>query len=138
MARDDQLALAVAQNVVDIHVFFVDWFRGVAAKEDLEDGFLKHLDPGFFFIPPSGVVVPKAQMAEMFMGGHGVSPLLEIEITDVVIRCDLGDHILVSYVETQRGALPPDAANNQRLSTLLMTKAQPFKWLSVHETAISA
>lgn len=133
----EPLLEAVRQNILDVHVFFVDWFRGHVPVDALEAGFLSILEPSFFYVPPAGALVPKRGLADVFLAGHGANPNLEIAILDVVIQHELPHHLLASYREIQRGAIPPDARNNERLTTVLMTKDQPFRWLSVHETAIA-
>ncbi|MEM7568778.1 MAG: hypothetical protein AAF337_03185 [Pseudomonadota bacterium] len=131
-----ELREAIRQNIVDVHLFFMDWFAGRLAPEDLEPAFLSQLDDRFFYIPPSGALVPKAAMADMFRAMHGADPALEIDIEDVALQHAMGTHALVTYREVQRGSVLSDKAENERLTTLLITTAQPFCWLSVHETWI--
>ena len=52
----------------------------------------------------------------------------------MAIRHQLENHLLVTYTEWQTGARTYDRPRNGRLSTALMTWAEPFRWLHVHET----
>ena len=107
---------AVRNEIEELHRFFVAWFKGVADVADLESQLAARLDPETQYIT------------------HGANPDFSIAVGEVKIVRDLGDHLLATYVERQKGAKNSARANNARFTTALLTKSQPFRWLHIHET----
>lgn len=124
----------IRNEVEDVHRFFVAWFTGAAAEADLDTVFVPRLDEQVFFISPDGRRLARDGLLAMFRGAHGNNPDFRIAIRDVKILRDVGDHLVVTYTEWQKGAKTSRQSDNARFTTLLITKAQPFRWLHIHET----
>lgn len=121
-------------EIEEVHRFFVDWFNGTADRAALDLVFAPRLDNGFNIIAPDGTRTGYADLMAHFRGSHGVNSQIQIAIRDVEIRFELEHHVLATYSEWQTGAHAHDRSRNARISTLLVTRKQPFRWLHVHET----
>ena len=124
----------VRNEVEDLHRLFVAWYSGSVAPEALESDFVPRFDPGFVIVTPDGNHTAIDGLTAGFRKAHGVNPDFCITIRDVMIRHELPDHLLDTYTEWQTGARAHDRPKNARLSTVLMTRVAPFRWLHVHET----
>lgn len=124
----------VHDEIVELHNFFTSWFNGTADESHLDHRFLSRLHQDFIFIPPSGKILTAADMAAGFSQGFGSNKDLKIKIRDVSIRYQVNDYILATYSEWQYGTQRSETSENARLSTVLMQKGTPFKWLHLHET----
>jgi len=124
----------VRKEVEDLHRFFVGWFNGTVDEADLESVFVSRLDEHVLFISPDGNRMGRDGLVGMFRRAHGANPEFRIEIRDVRVLRDLGDHLLVTYSEWQKRARSSAKPDNARFTSVLLTKKQPFKWLHIHET----
>jgi len=125
---------AVRAEIEDLHRFFVDWFTGRAELSTLNTILLSALDEDLLFVSPDGHRLNRDALVEGFLAGHGTNPDFRIAIRDVEIQHDLGNHVLATYTEWQRGARMSAQSENARRTSVLMTRQAPFRWLSVHET----
>lgn len=128
------LEAAIRAEIEDLHVFFVDWFTGTAAKDQLETRFGAAMDEGVVFVSPDGARLERADLMNGFAIGHGANPDFRIAIRDVKVQREIGDLVLATYTEWQRGAARSGRADNGRFTTVLMTRDAPHRWLHVHET----
>lgn len=124
----------IRREIVDLHGFFTDWFNGTADRSKLDECFISRLHPELIFIPPEGNVLRAAQLKAGFEQSYGANPGFRIQIRDVEIRHDLGDHILATYSEWQKGAKASEHANNARLTSVVMAKGDPMTWVQLQET----
>ncbi|MEM8975133.1 MAG: hypothetical protein AAGD43_23990 [Pseudomonadota bacterium] len=124
----------VRREIVDLHVFFTDWFNGKADRSKLEERFISRLHPDLIFIPPEGTILRAAHLKAGFEHSYGANPNFRIQIRDVEIQHDLGDYILATYSEWQVGAKASKQANNARLSSVVMAKGAPMIWVHLQET----
>ena len=124
----------VRREIVELHEFFSDWFNGNTNQDQLKPRFLSRLHSDFIFIPPEGVVLDADDISNAFAQGYGTNSDFKIQIRDVTIRHEMGNHILVTYTEWQAGAKLSGYENNARFTTVLMEKGKPFKWLHLQET----
>ena len=127
----------VREEVERVHVFFVDWFNGTAAAEDLDRFLVPRFDQGMMLVSPDGSMASGSDVIAMFRTARGANTEFGIAITNVEIQHDLGSHLLVTYTEWQQGATDAAHQENARVSTLLMTKREPYKWLHVHESLLA-
>ncbi len=128
------LEAAIRTEIEDLHVFFVDWFTGAAPKEQLETRFGRAMDADVLFVSPDGVRLSCADLMTGIAEAHGANPGFRIAIRDVKMQREIGDLVLATYTEWQRGAARSGRADNGRLTTVLMTRNPPHRWLHVHET----
>ena len=124
----------VREEVERVHDFFVEWFNGTAAKGELETMLIPRLDKEMFYLTPDGTEFTHDDLIGMFRETHETNPEFRIDIRDVRILREYGDHLLVTYTEWQKGARSSNKPDNARMTTLLLRKGEPFQWLHVHET----
>lgn len=125
---------AVRDEIVEIHDIFVGWFNGTIDPKALDAQILSRMNPSMTFIPPEGVALSIAELSVGFKQAFGSNKDFRIQIRDVAIRQVLDQHIVVTYTEWQRGAANSPQVQNARISTAVLTKSQPFKWLHLQET----
>ncbi len=130
----NDLEQRVRNEIEELHRFFVAWYSGAVAPEALESDFVPRFDPGFVIVTPDGRHTAIDGLTAGFRQAHGVNPDFRIAIRDVAIRHEMADHLLATYTEWQSGARAYDRPRNARLSTVLMTRTESFRWLHVHET----
>lgn len=143
MAKIDQSLLldAVRDDVVDLHVFFDDWFRGQCkqSEEVLESRCASRLSPNFQLIYPGGRVLERKDLIAGITQAYGKSPDYKTQIRDVRLR-PMGCHgyLLANYEEWQKNALNSTPPDNGRLSSVVLriVSSEPIKleWLHLHET----
>ena len=124
----------IRTEIEDVHRFFVRWFTGTAALSELNDLFVSRLDDDMIFLSPDGHPMGREGLVGMFESAHGNNPDFRIAIRDVTVQRDLGEHVLATYTEWQRAARSSARSDNGRFTTVLLKKAQPFRWLHIHET----
>ncbi|MAI61062.1 MAG: hypothetical protein CBB87_01070 [Micavibrio sp. TMED27] len=126
----------IRREVEDIHGFFVDWFNGTASVDDIETQLIPRFDDALRFISPDGISTYKDQLILGFRQAYGSNSDFKILITDVEILHEIGDKMLISYVEWQRGKANIIGTKNGRITTALLTQGNPFRWFHVHETLL--
>lgn len=130
---DETLEIVTAE-VAALHEFFVDWFRGTAPVDSFEPRFLAPLSPDFTMIPPSGQLLERPTLVAAIRDARGGNPDIRIAVRNVAVRRVLNDHVLATYEEWQRNALPPARPDNGRISTVLFRRSPRLEWLHVQET----
>ncbi|MGK0172002.1 MAG: hypothetical protein ACI9W2_003736 [Gammaproteobacteria bacterium] len=129
-----ELLEEVRREIVDLHVFFADWFNGVAHRDQWQPRFTSRLSPNLMFMPPEGFVLGSKEISNSFAQAYGTNSSFKIQIHDVIIRHDMENHVLATYTEWQTGAKISALENNARFTTVLMEKGAPIKWLHVQQT----
>ncbi len=86
------------------------------------------------FIPPEGHRLDREHLIAGFHAGYGKNKEFRIEIRDVKLLREMGEYALATYTEWQRGAVVSTPTQNARITTAVMTRAKPFRWLHVQET----
>ena len=130
----------IEQEIIELHNLFVAWFSGSSNKKELEGKLAARFYKNTVFITTKGESVPYHQLMEMFESGYGkMSSDFKIAISNVELLQDIGEYFLVNYIEWQTTDPNPElSANyNARKTTLLLSKARPFKWLHIHETMLT-
>ncbi|MEO1017092.1 MAG: nuclear transport factor 2 family protein [Pseudomonadota bacterium] len=129
-----ELANDVRNEIVDLHRFFVGWFNGTLRPQELDSFIAPRLDDQTFYVTPDGNRLERDDLIGMLRQTHGSNPAFRIEVRDVRIRRDYGDYVLATYTEWQKGARASAQSENARMTTVLLAKTQPIKWLHIHET----
>jgi hypothetical protein len=70
----------------------------------------------------------------MMREAHGSNPDFRIAIRDVTIRHESDTQVVATYTEWQRNAMNSDNADNGRLTTVMLSRGKPLRWLHVQET----
>ena len=130
----NSLETDVRTEIEDVHRFFVRWFNGTADPRELDDLFVPRLDDDIIFLSPDGNQLGRDGLIGMFRHARGNNPDFRIDIRNVSVRRDLGEHLLVTYTEWQKSARSSALSENARFTTVLLRKAKPFRWLHIHET----
>ena len=129
-----ELEQAVCDEVEYLHRFFVDWFSGTVDEKEVDRVLVPRLDDETFYVTPDGHRLGGPDLVAMFRHAHGTNPDFRIEIRDVKIMRTFGDYLLVTYTEWQKGARASENPDNARVTTVLLERTQPFRWLHIHET----
>ena len=134
-----ELEKNIKQEIIDLHDIFVHWFTGYSNKTELEHKLSSRFFKDSIFIPPNGVTVNYNNLMMLFKNGYGQRSMdFKILISDVELLQEIGDYVLVNYVEWQTDDAYPEVTNNYnvRKTTLIISKEKPFKWLHTHETML--
>lgn len=123
----------VTKEIVELHDFFTEWFKGTVERQQLEPRFLSRLHEGFVFIPPDGQVITRELLKEIFDRGYGTNNYFKIQIRDVTICHEVGNLMMATYTEWQVGAIQSENTN-ARVVSILIEMTTPVKWLHIHET----
>lgn len=124
----------VREEVELLHRFFVRWFNGTAERAELGETFLPRMDEETFFVSPDGQRMERDGLVAMFDAAHGANPDFRIAVREVRLLREIGDTLVITYSEWQRGARASARSENGRVTSALLRRGQPFKWLHVHET----
>ena len=134
-----ELKQKIKQEIIDIHLLFIDWFTGKCDQEDLDN----KLAPRFYketkFISTKGESINYDSLMMMFKNGYAkMNSDFKIAISDVELLQEVGDYVLVNYIEWQTNDPNPEVSGNYntRKATVLISKQTPFKWLHIHETML--
>ena len=145
MNFNEELQEKVTREIENFHDFFVAWFTGAANPEDLQTIFIPRISNDMVFIGPDGNQISGAELTGGFKKAHGSNSNFRICIRDVRVLHVSADHVLALYTEWQTGAVnssPPNSGGSSsssrnytgRVSTALLTRTEPFRWLHVQET----
>ncbi len=120
-------------EVEEMHQFFVDWFNGTA-DQLVFDKFTSRFDSKVNYIGPGGSLLDRNALVGFLGGARGISSDFRIAIRDVKIQHLSDSHIIATYTEWQRQAIFSDRPENGRVTTVILSKSEPFRWLHIHET----
>ena len=133
-AAMQQLEDAVRKEIEDVHDFFVGWFSGTIAEEELNTYFAPRMHEDMHIISPRGDIMDRASLLDVFRKIYGSNPEVRIAIRNVRVKHKSDTHVLVTYEEWQRNGLSAESGTGRLSSALLLTKTKPFQWLHVQET----
>ena len=123
----------VREEIEEMHRFFVDWFNGKAAQP-VFDEFTSRFDDTVKYIGAEGSLLDRTALIGFLGGAQGIASNFRIAIRDVKIQSLSDSHIVVTYTEWQRHATFSDRPENGRITTLILSKSKPFRWMHIHET----
>ena len=135
----------VAKEVIQLHEFFEDWFRGNCNDTDrvFKRRLLSRMDIDFHIILPNGENYYGDQFWPAMREQHGANPDFEISLRNFSRKLQIGRKtFVVNYEEWQKNAKNSRPANNGRISTAVFvvdnTAPNGVKWVHVHETWLPA
>lgn len=141
MHTDLQYNDSVAKEIIDLHVFFEDWFRGNCNDSDrvFKNRLLSSMDIDFYIILPNGESYYGDQFWPEMRKSHGSNPNFKISLRNFVRKLQIGRKTFVAnYEEWQKNALNSTPKNNGRVSTAVFvadsSAPNGVKWVHVHET----
>jgi hypothetical protein len=132
-----EAATRVRAEIVAMHAFFEQWFRGVVDDDDdvFSQGFARRFDPGFVRLGPVGDILPLAQVIKSIRPRYGSNPDFRLQIREVLLRRELDNLFVVTFEEWQRNAMHAQP-NNGRLATVMLQtdRVAPggLAWLHMH------
>lgn len=119
------------QEIVELHAFFQNWFRGGEVEFSR---FESVLAPGFEIIPPSGARLDRAAILTGVKSGRGRDPKSKIRIENVAVR-PIGDGMAVATYEEW---VEKDGEERGRLSSAVFRANHEtpngVEWVHVQET----
>ena len=125
---------ACRAEVVRLHRFFDEWFRGVLPDDDTASAaFERSLAADFAIVTPGGDRLERAALTAALRARHGAERGTDfaIEVRGVASRPVADGLAVVEYEEWQRR----DGAWRGRRSTALIVWDRPVPlWIRVHET----
>ena len=135
----------VAKEIIELHVFFEDWFRGNCNDSErvFKKRLLSRMDIDFRIILPNGECFYGEQFWPEMRKAHGTNPKFKISLRNFSRKLQIGRKTIVAnYEEWQKDASNSKPANNGRVSTAVFVadNAAPngFKWVHAHETWLPA
>jgi len=130
----EHIEATVRCEIEALHAFFVGWFTGALAKSEFEAGFQARFAPDFMLVPPAGTLLTLEKISTSVRDAHATNPEFKIAIRNVVVRRQIGDHVLATYEEWQRNALASSPPDNARIATVFFRGGPSLEWLHIHET----
>ncbi|MCC5857816.1 MAG: DUF4440 domain-containing protein [Ectothiorhodospiraceae bacterium] len=132
--NDDALRWSGECEILDLHAFFQDWFRG-----DAEDAAFSRLEAtladDFVIVTPQARSVERSGIIEGVRSQHGCDPRAELAIRRVRLRSVRESIAVFTYEEWQGRYGRPTTG---RLSTVVFARRDEaphgLVWLHVHET----
>jgi len=145
MHTDLQYDDPVAKEIIDLHVFFEDWFRGNCNNSDrvFKKRLMSRMDIDFYIVLPSGEAYYGEQFWPEMRKAHGSNPDFKISLRNFTRKMQIGRiTFLANYEEWQQNAQNSTPKNNGRVSTAVFVadKSTPngVRWVHVHETWLPA
>lgn len=126
----------VHQEVIRLHKFIENWFRGAVGYDLFDEEFSSTLHPTFENIQPAGNVWNRGDIISAIRRGHGTNIDFRIEIEEPRLLGVWPGLILFGYIEYQTGALQSEAENRRR-STALFELAPTLRWRHLQETGLT-
>ena len=120
-------------EIEEMHQFFVDWFNG-KAELSVFDEFTTRFDNNVKYIGADGPFFDRTALIGFLGGARGIGSDFRIAIRDVKIQHQSDSHVIATYTEWQRQATFSDRPESGRLTTLILSKSKPFRWIHIHET----
>lgn len=126
-------------EIVSLHRFFVDWFRGRC--EDADDvwrTFEDKLTPDFVLVSPDAVVLPRAVLVPALRAHHGqhATRRFEIDVKNVELRHVGTPLVVVGYEEWQWIGARRTARRSTAVFRHTPDATPALRWAHVHETWI--
>ncbi len=145
MSAGAVIATPAEIEIIDLHRFFVQWFRGACEDSDrlFEHRLVSRFASDFQIITPGGALFEGAALWSAMRSAWGSNPDFKIEIREVrERRVSTARLVIASYEEWQKNALESTPANNARLSSALLElddrAPHGLRWLHLHETWLPA
>lgn len=135
----------VAKEIIQLHAFFEDWFRGNCNDSDrvFKNRLLSRMDIDFYIVLPNGECFYGEQFWPEMRTAHGSNPKFQISLRNFARKLQIGQKTFVAnYEEWQKNSVESKPENNGRVSTAIFVedKSAPngVKWVHVHETWLPA
>ena len=135
----------IAKEIIDLHIFFEDWFRGNCngTNRVFKKRLLSRMDIDFYMISPNGESFYGEQYWPEMRKAHGSNPKFQISLRNFTRKLQIGRKTFVAnYEEWQKNAKNSKPANNGRVSTAVFvadsSAPNGVKWVHIHETWLPA
>ena len=123
----------ISKEITELHEFFQNYFSGSIEQSEIKR--LENvIDEEFLLITPTAKYLDRSSLLEVISSSYGKSSSKRIWVENIKIKCELNDHLLVTYEECQ---LDNDISSCRISSTIFKsdeTAVNNYKWLHLHET----
>lgn len=122
-----------AEEVRTLHVLLQAWFRGEGSDDPAP--LAAHFDPRYVMVGAAGKVLTGEQFTKALPALRGSRPTLVMEVSDITLRLQQGDTVLLTYLERQH----QDSGSTERWSGALLADRPGLShpvWLYLHETFV--
>lgn len=123
----------VRQEIEEMHQFFVGWFNG-KVEQSVFDKFMSRFDNTVKYIDADGSLHDRTALVGFLGGARGTGSDFRIAIRDVKVRHLSDSYVIATYTEWQRQATSSGRKESARLTTLVLSRTKPFRWMHIHET----
>lgn len=120
---------AVVHEVERLHDLLAGW---IGAGAPVLEEFLAAQTDDFSLVTVDGQVLDLPTLRAALAGAGGADPGLRIVISEVETVAELGDAVLIRFLETHRGG---GSASARRVSAVL--QGPELRWRHVHETPVA-
>jgi hypothetical protein len=124
-----------SKEIVDLHVFFVEWYDKATASASDFARFDRVMGPGMQMIPPSGAILDRETVVDYVRKNRGTfNGDFAIEITDISPAWEASGAICLTYIEKQQRT----GVNTARRATVFFTESSSapngVEWRHLQET----
>ncbi|MFG0256631.1 MAG: DUF4440 domain-containing protein [Phycisphaerales bacterium JB043] len=134
----DRLERSAMAEIVTLHEFFEDWFRG--RVPDTNDAFARFstcMHEDFQLVDPSGGVTNRAQALEIFRPLHGADPQASNSVENIRVVSRQGNTVVCTYT-TRSNVM---GQHHEYISTAVFTHDRwapnNVVWVALHETYLA-
>lgn len=135
MSERPSLFDRAAAEIVQLHVFFVDWYDKATCDKTDFSRFDRVMGPGMQMIPPSGVMLDREAVVGYVRDNRGTfDGDYAIEIADIRPAWQADGAIAVTYIEKQQRRGEKTARRATALFTESSSAPNGVEWRHLHET----
>ena len=132
---DRSLFDRVSTEIVELHVFFVDWYDKSTCGSTDFSRFDRVMGPGMRMIPPSGDMLDRDAVVGYVRDNRGTfDGDYAIEIADIRPAWEANGAIAVTYIEKQQRRGISTARRASALFTESSSAPNGVEWRHLHET----
>ena len=133
----------ITDDLEDLFAFFAEWISGRCRKDPTlwRERAQRRQAADFFYVMPGGGTFEGAAIDRIMFDLHGTNPAFRIRLRNVAVRHRVGDLVVVTFEEWQRGAIQSSSPDNARLSSAVLRDRGPadgFELLQLQETWLPA
>ena len=117
------------------HATLTEWFSGAGDRKRVWSRLEEGTPANMTLVYPSGERLDGSAFLESVRGAWGQSPGFDASITNLELVHEGANHVVVAYVELQRGARQSASINARSALALIVRDGGSWKWRFVQETA---
>lgn len=130
---------AIKTEIIEIHEFFQQWFRGeIAATPETFARLTDVLHPDFIHISDDGHLMERVPLVEAMHKGHGQLPGISLWVEKLRLCYELGDSVVVAYEEWKQNGEDKVGMMSTAILRRQANRPHGIEWLYLHDTSIAA